>query len=348
MTRAARLLGAILMLSCMGFFLVAVRRSWGTLWGVEWNVAMCSGGLLALLFYLATHVLVMRTWQLLLCGLGSPVSFTTAARILLLSQFAKYLPGNVGQHLGRIVLAVRAGLAVRTVVASLVVETLTLVLVACACSLAAIRILPEIAGRHGARTSLAFGALLVVCIATGFAAIFIPRARRWTRSGLTQVSALLARGNRRVVFQVPLFQSLNFVLGALCLQTLASVLPGGASPAFVPLLGIYSSAWLLGFLAPGAPAGLGVREAVLLVGLTPLSRPESALLIAAALRIVTTVGDLLALLTGLALRAGGGPARLAAAGAGRHRLREGARHRAEARSVAARDGTMRSHHCTGG
>jgi uncharacterized membrane protein YbhN (UPF0104 family) len=304
---AVRSLGAIVSLGCLGFFLASAHRSWGSIRHLEWSTAMLSGGLLAMLFYLPTYALVTRSWQLVMCGLGNPVSFATAARILLVSQFAKYLPGNVGQHFGRILLARRAGLPVQTVLASMVAETLTLVLVACVGSLAAIHMLPQIIVRHGQRASIPFWIILAGLIAAVAAAISIPGVRRWMDSGLKQTAALLAPENRLIRLQMPLLHALNFVLGALCVRSLACALPGHGSPPFVPLLGVYSIAWLFGFLVPGAPAGLGVREAVLLLGLTPLSSRESALVIAAGLRIVSTLGDLLAVLTGLALRAGAKP-----------------------------------------
>ena len=36
------------------------------------------------------------------------------------------------------------------------------------------------------------------------------------------------------------------------------------------LTGIFATAWVAGFVTPGAPAGVGVREAALTVGLTPI------------------------------------------------------------------------------
>lgn len=42
------------------------------------------------------------------------------------------------------------------------------------------------------------------------------------------------------------------------------------------LIGIEAAAWLVGFVVPGAPGGLGVREAVLIAGLSAagLLRPR--------------------------------------------------------------------------
>jgi uncharacterized membrane protein YbhN (UPF0104 family) len=52
-------------------------------------------------------------------------------------------------------------------------------------------------------------------------------------------------------------------------------------------------AWLLGLITPGAPAGVGVRELVLL-GLLSSFVPQSTILLATVVgRLVTIGGDLL-------------------------------------------------------
>jgi uncharacterized membrane protein YbhN (UPF0104 family) len=57
-------------------------------------------------------------------------------------------------------------------------------------------------------------------------------------------------------------------------------------------IGAFASSWLLGFLAPGAPAGLGVREAALALWLEPALGAPSAVLLIVLLRVATTLGDL--------------------------------------------------------
>jgi uncharacterized membrane protein YbhN (UPF0104 family) len=62
---------------------------------------------------------------------------------------------------------------------------------------------------------------------------------------------------------------------------------------FSVLCGSYVIAWLAGLITPGAPAGVGVRELVLLF-LLGEQIPAADLLLAVVLgRIVTVVGDLL-------------------------------------------------------
>jgi uncharacterized membrane protein YbhN (UPF0104 family) len=58
------------------------------------------------------------------------------------------------------------------------------------------------------------------------------------------------------------------------------------------LIGISAVGWLLGFVIPGAPGGLGVREAVFIAGLTATGVPASlSTAIALGHRLVTLSGD---------------------------------------------------------
>ena len=50
-------------------------------------------------------------------------------------------------------------------------------------------------------------------------------------------------------------------------------------------------AWLAGFIIPGAPGGIGVREAVLIFFVTPIIGEPQSIAVAIALRFVTLLGD---------------------------------------------------------
>jgi uncharacterized membrane protein YbhN (UPF0104 family) len=58
---------------------------------------------------------------------------------------------------------------------------------------------------------------------------------------------------------------------------------------------------VIGFVTPGAPAGLGVREAVLLLLLAHGMGAANASLLILTLRIATTLGDMLCFVIGLAM-----------------------------------------------
>jgi uncharacterized membrane protein YbhN (UPF0104 family) len=65
-------------------------------------------------------------------------------------------------------------------------------------------------------------------------------------------------------------------------------------PAGLPsLIAIFNAAQIIGFLALFAPAGIGVREGVLSVGLQPLVGPGPAIVITGVCRLWQTAIELL-------------------------------------------------------
>jgi glycosyltransferase 2 family protein len=66
-------------------------------------------------------------------------------------------------------------------------------------------------------------------------------------------------------------------------------------PAFLWLLGAYSFAWLLGFVVPLLPGGLGLRDATLVAFLTTTMGVGAATAIAIALRLANTLGEFAAI-----------------------------------------------------
>jgi uncharacterized membrane protein YbhN (UPF0104 family) len=69
----------------------------------------------------------------------------------------------------------------------------------------------------------------------------------------------------------------------------------------VQVTAIFAAAWLVGFVTPGAPAGIGVREAALVALLSPITGNEIGLAAAALSRIMSVVGDAVVTLIGAAL-----------------------------------------------
>jgi len=59
------------------------------------------------------------------------------------------------------------------------------------------------------------------------------------------------------------------------------------------VLSIFSLSWLAGFLTPGAPAGIGVREAVMIALMEGIIGTSNSLIISVLFRLVTITGDVM-------------------------------------------------------
>ena len=98
-----------------------------------------------------------------------------------------------------------------------------------------------------------------------------------------------------------LADSINFLLLGSALAVLAFAVADPPLTILPLAIGAFAVSWVAGFLVPGAPAGLGVREAVLVAFLSPAV--ERALPIVLGFRLATTLGDCLSLGLGWALAA---------------------------------------------
>ena len=84
---------------------------------------------------------------------------------------------------------------------------------------------------------------------------------------------------------------LFFLLSGAILYLLVASSAQPAKLTLIAAIAINAASWVAGFITPGAPGGIGVREAVLVSVLHPFDLGGEALVIAAELRIISTLGD---------------------------------------------------------
>jgi len=299
--KLATLAGSLLGAACLFLFLRSAAKHWDAFQALSLDAAGVACVAASVVCYLGTHAASGASWRLALRVFNESIGYAHALRIVTLSQIGKYVPGNVGQHVGRVVLAQRAGIATGHAVVSLALESVLLLGGAALCSLAAFDLLFDAARGHALaierNLSIAFGLGIVACVAL----LLVP----WSRRRLVHLAhrwlVLFSLRNFGLYARILLLQACSFTLGAIALWlAVQAVSPVSlAMPASV--LGVYAIAWLVGFLVPGAPAGLGIREALLVVGLSTLFGNDMAVLGTALFRLVTLMGDGLAFLAGLAL-----------------------------------------------
>lgn len=94
----------------------------------------------------------------------------------------------------------------------------------------------------------------------------------------------------------------SFTIMGLILKLQAQWIFGVAESSVFELTCLFSIAWLAGYLVPGAPAGLGVREAMMALLLSPVLGAGAAVGLGVTLRVTTTLGDALAFAIGILAR----------------------------------------------
>lgn len=291
MKRLASLAGGLLAALCLGFFVHALGKHWSGIRDVPLGPHVYGGMAAALALYCATYLTGAKSWQLILRSLSSRLGYRESLGILAISQFAKYLPGNVGHHFGRVLLARRAGIGTDIAITSVGLDTVLALSAGAFCALGAMQLWPDINARYGVAVGRNVAIAVVTAAVAAGVALAFPVPRGHLAKALRHCRNLVAGGNRVRSAMAWLQYLANFALGASALGCICAALSTEPLPGMSSLVGIYALAWLVGFLVPGAPAGLGVREALLVLGLSPLLGQDVATVSTALFRIVTIAGD---------------------------------------------------------
>lgn len=303
MKRLYRALGFSAVLVVTAFFVWYVIRS---LHGHDLSKYTASraalGIVLAAILWSFGVPLLALAWRGMLAGLGVHKSWRELFAILGITQFAKYVPGNVAQYVGRVGMSLARGIPARPLAVTMILETLLVVAAAAATCVAAgtlSRIGLDALQAHGKQlalvAALAIGAILGLFALRRVAPVmlrrFAPRYAPALDGALLPTQSSMARG-------FVLYCAIYISAGA-GLILLAHFLLPAAPRDYWLLIAVFALAWVVGFVTPGAPGGLGVREALMVLMLTPLYTAASASVLVIALRIATTLGDLLILIVGM-------------------------------------------------
>ena len=231
-----------------------------------------------------------EVWKHCLGALGSPVTSRAAREIFFPAQVGKYLPGSVWPFLAQMKFArergVPGGMALLAGSVFLVVHAVTSVLVGALLLVSQ----PALVDRFG-------WAGLCVPLAL---VVLHPKLINFLARRLAKRSGVEPPVLRWSGLVKPLLWMLPAWLGyGVAGYVLADPFTDSVLQLAVVCTGAFALGWLVGLLVFLAPAGVGAREAVLILALTPLLGAPAAATISLMLRVGHTLADLV-----LALRYG--------------------------------------------
>lgn len=286
------------------YFVIYAAKNWSQMPALSWDGRDIVSLAMALGLYCGILLATPIAWHRLLHAAGATPSVAQVLAISLLSQFAKYIPGNVAHHIGRVALARSYGLDISRVIVTMTLETGWVVFAAV--------VVGSITLLTGAPALFGYGSVVPPVwqlSLIGLAAAAAPYGGIWLlnrwRSGLLSRffdGAPIDIPPARVMVFCFATYVFNYLLMGGCFYLLASRLFGLESADFWFLTGIFAVAWIAGFVMPGAPGGLGVREAILVLALGPLYGEGTAVALTIVLRALTVAGDGLGFLGGVAAR----------------------------------------------
>lgn len=233
------------------------------------------------LFYGGSLFILAEGWHRIIDGFGNEprrrtyLSFTS-------SQIARYIPGNVAHLLGRAIWLRGGALSDGALARATAIEiSVTPVGAICALILLGPVLLTQ---RLEFTTATSIGA--AVLLAGMMYLLF---------KSLMRLGGRVEYWMRRLWAPVVL-STVFLLLFGLIFATLCTLV--GDQPVIFAVAAAIA-AWIAGYITPGAPGGLGVREAVLVALLSGSAPMETILLASVLFRIVTTIGEVSCFLAGV-------------------------------------------------
>ncbi|MCB1018184.1 MAG: UPF0104 family protein [Acidimicrobiales bacterium] len=290
---AVRATGALLAVATAAFVVVEVVDQWDGLVDAVtaaepwWLVASFAAFALAE----AGYALV---WPATLGRAGHPVPPGLGGATFLVTQTAKFVPGSVWQHVGRVGTSPRLGVPKRVTAGALLVEV--------GASVAAALFLAGLLGTAGPLLVDDVGPVVrSLEVVAGAAALLIVPLLASRAGARVAGGPLLSSGGLAAVVGLHVAVWAGY-------GSAAALLSVGLDGPFLPTVGAFCLSWVAGLVVVGAPAGLGVREAVMAAALTPVAGADVALAVTIGSRALWTAVQLLGAGLGLGyLARRGGP-----------------------------------------
>lgn len=287
-----RTLTTVIAIAACSYVAISLAEQYQALRGFSWSTSQWLLLGASSLIWVAVLILSGLNWAWILKGMGQENDRWSSTAIFGVSQLGKYLPGNFAHHLGRFVMARNVGMSLTSVSTSMFLEVaLSFAIAACFFFLGAY--LFDLGGWRDyvqvGRTNQITLVFLVTSLVL-FALFRQPLGAAITRflpGGLLSPPPLATMVRAVAVFGLS-YLALGYVL-----DIHARSLFDYDTSRWLLLTTVFSGAWIIGALMPGAPAGLGVREVVMIATLTPIYGETIAIGLSMSLRAITIAGDCL-------------------------------------------------------
>lgn len=261
---------------------------------IDYSMLLSGSNLLILMglaLAFAVHLIILSlSWNTILHCLGyKQVQFRDTQTVFCKSNLMKYIPGNVMQYVGRNEIAVRYDLNHARVAFSTILDILANVIgvgiVGVICYGKGLGIIYE---KYHDRLPfvLLIGAVFLAALLV--AALIFRKRIKEKMQGIDL---------KKYVLCILLYAVFAVYSAAILVIIMLHILHLSLTGNTIPIvMGAYLLSWLLGFLMPGVPGGVGIRETATTLLLSSFIQEDAVLLAIVIYRFVNVLGDLLAYL----------------------------------------------------
>jgi len=243
---------------------------------------------LATLSILIAKLVLVENMRLACAKSSINVSFQDAFRMYNFTQLGKYVPGSIWHIVSRVSILRDRGHSLSSIRDALITENVALLLVACTLAVGLLMAtiwtgpLQIDIGRESAFGLQYFSkpAVWLQCLLILLAGLMLWRFFRRHPSVLSWMKSLMP-SLRAVSVLLPAW----LLLGTSLWITAVPFLESPESHHYFYVVGLFCIAFVVGLLAPFAPGGLGVREYILVEGLTYLIAFDQAVVLSVTSRM---------------------------------------------------------------
>jgi uncharacterized membrane protein YbhN (UPF0104 family) len=288
------------------YFLVGqLVRHWQKVRDFDWhiNYVYLAAAMLSVIF---TFFIFSSVWRLIVLSLDKNVSYRKSFKIAYLANLGRYIPGKIWQMFGMIYLARKEGVTEEEAVTSFGLSQLFAIPSGLFSGLLFLSVYPGVLARYSDIPFLSFGviaiavAILVVSMLVvfkpglmeaAFNRVIILIKRKPIRLRMNKSLAAAIYGGYFLAWSMYGFSFWLFVRAITVEPT-----------ALLPMAGIFIIAYQIGYLFLLAPGGVGPREAMMAMMLTPFFGPGVPAAIAVAARIWLIAAEAVSALIALKIR----------------------------------------------
>lgn len=274
----------------MAFVGQQLFKNWDKIGSFQLTPELISILIIGAVSYACACFFLSSAWYKILTSLCSETLSTQTMRsIYARSQIAKYIPGNVMQIAGRHIMIRQLGVPHKPLALASLIEMIGLVSASCTFTVIGSTLF-GLWNKYINQQQLYYGLAMVTILLILFPLIrkisikLFPKTRLFFGSKALQWAFFLA------YIEYLLF----FVLAGAILVGLVFQIHGTLNLYNIAIImATFAVSWLVGFITPGAPSGIGIRETILVVSLEKILPGSNAALIAILFRLVTITGDVL-------------------------------------------------------
>lgn len=268
-----------------------------TLWGyrgkiqINISVPVIIGLCVCTIIYgILVYMLAFIYQKLLIITTKKKFPYYKIAYLYCKTAIFKYMPGNVMQYVGRNQLAIEENIShIDVAVATLLEITVTIL----SAALLSLIFSAKYAAQWIENNSIHIGMIFQIGLAViviFWGAVWISRKR--LNKILHKYIVLINRANIKIYIGTICYNMVITIINSLIYFSVLLLLGMKLEwNMYLAGIGLYALSFLLGYITPGVPGGIGIREAILTYFFSGVLMPGEILSGALVFRVVSIVGD---------------------------------------------------------